>query len=84
MEHGQDAINGVALAPQARAMEGGQSISKSSVNMLPPTVSSYAVCELHAAHPSLHLGRIQPLYRRGWDPFEWACVCRKLYGHSIM
>ena len=54
MEHGQDAINGVALAPQARATEGGHSVSKSSVNMLPPTVSSYAVCELHATHPSLH------------------------------
>ena len=54
MEHGQDAINGVALAPQARATEGGQSISKSTVNVVPPTMSSYAVCKLHAAHPLLH------------------------------
>ena len=54
MEHGADAINGVALAPQARATEGGQSVSKSSVNVLRPTVSSYAVRKLHATHPSLH------------------------------
>ena len=43
-------MEGIALAPQARATEGGQSASKSSVNVLPPTVSSYAVCELHATH----------------------------------
>ena len=43
-------MEGIALAPQARATEGGQSASKSSVNVLPPTVSSHAVCELHATH----------------------------------
>ena len=36
-------MEGIALAPQAQATEGGQSTSKSSVDMLPPTVSSYAV-----------------------------------------
>ena len=41
-------MEGIALAPQARATEGGQSASKSSVNVLPPTMSSYTVCELHA------------------------------------
>ena len=35
-------MEGFALAPQARAMQGGQSVSKTSVNVLLSTVSTYA------------------------------------------
>ena len=47
-------MEGFALAPQARAMQGGQSISKTSVNVLLSTVSTYAQF-LNFMPPTPHL-----------------------------
>ena len=53
MDHGQDGING-GICSEARATQGGQSVSKTSVNVLLSTVSTYAQF-LNFMPPTPHL-----------------------------